>query len=325
MSRGGGQRHCRHCHGAGVSEPRRPEGWLRTMQERVSPGGQGASEHAEWRGLPASIFGWTEWPTEIDPDLWHVIFGSKPSGVFTIIDPQVGMAHGQLRSLALLRALGIHRFTCVSWWTGLPLVPYEWQRIANDTQRDVLQQALPVVQVVSQEAEEKSDGDVAYELLAAQRTRGDDTVLVYVFDNSRFIRSRDAFARSFIDEYDLRQPISYDAALSRLSPKLNLGHSARPTGNAAFLGLRCFMKANAEVGRLPRLLDPLQHRADSPIWDLYARLCVLSRGGDASDDVRRVMRAWIDREITNATDAVITALQRADFDLVNLERLRNRV
>ncbi len=235
-----------------------------------------------WAGLPAPVVGAEQWPITIDADTWQRLFGRPPHGVFVIVDEQVGKSHGQLRSLPLLRALGLTRFTFANGWRGFELVPYEWYRLAVDSDWEGIDGLVPICQVISQEMEDRSPGDIAYALLQAYRRAGPESLLVYVVDSARFSRARDPQARSFVDEHELPMPIEYERLAERFVRMRQIA-VGQPliSFNIAWHGLAAFRRAEGPARHLAELLDFTNHIAASPLWDLYAALCRL--GGDDAD------------------------------------------
>lgn len=85
------------------------------------------------------------------------LLGRPPHGLFILIDEHVGRSHRQLRSLPLIRALGVPRFTFANGWRGLDLVPDSWCRVADDTTPDSLVDSFPLCHLLSQAIENASD------------------------------------------------------------------------------------------------------------------------------------------------------------------------
>lgn len=263
------------------------------------------------------------WPGAIDPAGWKAVFGREPRGVLVLADPQVGETHGQLRSVALLRALGVTRFTFASGWRGLELVPYEWRYVGPETTAADLAEALPLCQVVSQDIENTSPGDAVFRVLSAQRRAGPESLVVYVFDSETFSRRLDPQVRSFVDEHNLMRPMGVDAAVRRYEEWRGIRtDSTMASANLVLRGLARFMLPGRGYNRLEWVVNPANHTAASPLWDLYAHLCdVVGPDGDTRT-ARDILREWVDDEITRTVNEVVRWLGRFDYrrDQVMRER-----
>src|SRR4051812_6211948 len=99
--------------------------------------------HDSWQGISAETVGLRSWPDSLDENSWQGLFGQPPTGIFVLVDESVGARWGQLRCVPLLRSLGVVRFTFAHAWRGLDLVPYEWVRVAEDTDEAALQLSSP--------------------------------------------------------------------------------------------------------------------------------------------------------------------------------------
>jgi hypothetical protein len=261
------------------------------------------------------VLGQESWPESTDERLFARVIGREPYGVIVIVDPQTGETHGQLRSLSLMRALGVRRFSFANGWRGLDLVPYDWVRIASDTTHDELVDAFPICQVVSQAMEDNSDGDATGKLFRAWQDAGPDALLVLVVDTDTFARKLDPQVRSFVDEHELPMPLPYEPLARKYIRQVHLA-PGQPivSHNLAWHGLSAWRRANEPVQQLEDVLNIGQHRSDSPLWDLYAHLCELAGDGADTEKVRDGARHWIDNQITRASSQLVLWVQRFSFD-----------
>jgi hypothetical protein len=224
----------------------------------------------------------------------------------------------------MLRSLGITRFSFIDAWRGLDLVPYEWRRIAEDTTASELSGQFPICQIVSQSIEDHSSGDAVYTLLQAREMAGPEALLVYIFDTDRFARRKDLQVRPFIDEHDLPLPRDYQQLVHSYLAMRPAGSLAPLLSfNTAWQGLAAGCKPGVSPRRLEDILDPRNHRSNSPIWDLYEHLCDVAGPEADADEVKRVLRHWIDRDVTRTLGRVTLALQRFGYDRAQVRRYRD--
>jgi hypothetical protein len=281
------------------------------------------AETGGWLGFRPETVALTDWPGSVRVDAWLQAIGRNLADVLVLIDPQVGQSHGQLRSLPLIRALGIERFSYPAGWRGLELVPHKWVRLAEDTPMHALDMSAPLCQIVSQSIEDHSAGDAAHKLLQTWRQTNRATSLVFVFDRGVFARRRGATVRSFADDYELPLPIPYDQVLARYVRTFGpAAEHSFVSSNLAFHGLMNYVRPEVPIRHLYELLNVNAHVADSPLWDLYEHLCEVAGPNADAARIREVVRSWLDEGISRTSDQIVLWLQRFNFDRNNVQRRR---
>lgn len=266
--------------------------------------------------------------TAIDVQTWQHIFGYPPRGVFVIIDPQVGEPRGQLRALPLLVELGLVRFTFASGWRKFDLVPYEHLIIHEGKTADDLQGVFPICQFISQDMERASPSDVAKKLLMAHRATGSTDLLVYVLDSEQFMLRDSVGTKSFIDEYVLRRTISYEQLFARYCEHVNRPLTVLSTGltlNLALHQLAWELEDDALLRRLGDLFDFRRLAPTSWAWDLLERLACVPAIREDESEIARLLRPWIDRDITRVHRRLFDKLQEFNFELTKIQAERRRL
>lgn len=264
----------------------------------------------------------------VDADLWHAIFGMPPEGIFVIIDARVGQGYGQLRSLPLLRRLGLENYTFTSNWRGVDLVPFHYWVINEQTSSDDLTNGFPLAQFISQSTADFTTSDASRKLMIAQRGREDNPLLVYVLESERFILPDSLGTKTFVDEYELTKVCGYEMIFVRFCQKAHHPPLAMGTDMSINLMLHHLAWTVGDqilLTRLANLFDYSRIPSTSWAWDLLKKLAQMP--DIRSDDrlVYKLLRPWVDSDITRVCSRLLSTLQQFDFNVEIMENERMRI
>lgn len=260
---------------------------------------------------------------------WEKVFGKPKRGIWVIIDSQLAKSYGQLRSLPLVRKLGIEKFTFVNnWKRSFSLTPFEFVLVHQDTQPEELISHFPICQLVSQKIEQNSLSDVTQKLLMAYKGRADNALLVFVLDSQSFQLKGSTGTKSFIDEYKIKNVVSYPGLFQRCCTLL--GHT-----DPIIRGERSFNLVLHEIGwrsenlgridRLSELIERSMNDPESPVWDWLLHFMKMKNVVEDDNVLREQLHPWIDTDITSFLRKIMDVLQRFNFDPQKLLYERDRL
>lgn len=264
----------------------------------------------------------------IKEDLWRSIFGLPPQGVFVIIDARLKESYGQLRALPLLRRLGVKTFTFTSTWRGLDIVPYRYRVINEQTQVDGLIDEFPMVQFIAQSTADRSSSDASRKLLMAQRSHSGNPLLVFVLDSEQFMLPDSLGTKTFIDEYELTNVYGYDSLFSRFCQQVGYPPPAMGADKSLNLMLHHLAWTMGDETLLTRLADLFNYSKVPPGswgWDLLKQLTHQSNIRQNDRMIHKLLRPWIDSDISRVTSRLLSTLQQFNFDPELIEKERQRL
>lgn len=264
----------------------------------------------------------------VKEDLWRSIFGLSPRGVFIIIDPRLSEPYGQLRALPLLRRLDVKNFTFTSTWRGLEIVPYRYRVINEKVSPDDLANDFPIAQFISQSTADHSISEVTRKLLMAQRSQPDNPLLIYVLESEQFMLPNSLGTKNFVDEYELTNVYAYEAIFSRFCQQVGYPAPIMGADKSLNLMLHHLAWTMGDQNLLTRLADLFNYSKVPPTswgWDLLKQLAQQTNISQDDQAVYRLLRAWIDSDITRVSSRLTSTLMQFNFDPNLIEKERERL
>lgn len=237
-----------------------------------------------------------------------------------IVDPRVGKPTGheeraQLRSVPMLRDIGIKRYTYSAvWHPDVKLVDYKYQSLSEEESGQI---KPPFCQIISQAVEDHSSSDLTRRLLQ----RDMDEPIILVTDQDTF-SLKDAHGGRTVKEDFGFHVLDYDKIFQNYLRNIigieppAIGLSI--TKNAVYHKIAATHKEHGvEVNTIADLFDYSIAPAESQVWDILIEFCQERESVLEGFDkyVRQNLRPWTERgEVGDITTSILDALQQCDFN-----------
>ncbi|HYF95169.1 MAG TPA: hypothetical protein VD969_23410 [Symbiobacteriaceae bacterium] len=268
---------------------------------------------------------------------WTSFTGAEPRGLFVLVDPQVGQARGQLRSLALLTELGLSNVTYnYIWHTDLRPVPYVYLKLGPGRAEPLLAERGHLVQVISQETIDYSAYDFTWELIRyALRPGPGQPLVVLVVDRPNLVLPGAADGKSIFEDMGLfgRGAVleDYSVLFRRYLRRVGSPIRQRLTENLYFHRLAAEL-ARAGWTEFGRITDLFRLQSDSyPLTPLIRSLLAhFLENAERREEleyrkgppfIMEEMRGWLERGEAGAmANALWYGMALFDFDPKKLYR-----